>query len=46
MPNAKISFMTRSRYSLTFASSWIGSPPAPSVDSKLRKNRQAAGKMK
>ena len=44
-PNAKMSFITRS-ISLTFASSWIGNPPAPVGVSKLRKNRQAIGNTK
>ena len=46
MPNAKISFMTRLRYSLTLASSTIGRPPAPFGVSKLMKNLHAAGNTK
>ena len=38
--------MTSERYSLTFASSWIGMPPDPGGVSKLMKNCQASGKMK
>ena len=46
IPKAKISFITRSRYSDTRASSSIGSPPAPCGFWKLRKKPQANGKMK
>ena len=44
-PKAKISFITRERYSPTRASSWIGKPPPAPVVSKLRKNCQARGKI-
>ena len=43
MPKAKISFITRSRYSPTLGMSWIGMPPPPVFVSKLRKKLQAAG---
>ncbi len=46
MPNAKMSFITRSRYSPTFGISWIGMPACRQVVSKLRKNRQANGNTK
>ena len=46
MPNAKISFITSDRYSLTLAWSWICSPSPPPVVSKLRKNVQATGNTK
>ena len=42
-PKAKISFMTRDRYSLTLASSWIGNVSGVASFSKLRKNSQATG---
>ena len=45
-PNAKIIFMTRSRYSPTFGMSWIGMPPSPAGTSKLAKNRHANGNTK
>ena len=38
--------MTSDRYSLTLASSWIGSGPGPGGVSKVMKKRQASGKMK
>ena len=44
MPKAKISFITRSRYSLTRGSSSIGTPPPPVGVWKLAKNCQANGK--
>ena len=46
MPKAKISFITRSRYSLTRGSNSIGTPPPPVGVWKLAKNRQANGNTK
>ena len=46
IPNAKISFITRSRYSLTRGSNSIGTPPPPVSDWKLAKNRHAKGNTK
>ena len=37
IPKAKMSLITNDRYSLTFASNWMGSDPSRPVDSKLKK---------
>ena len=46
MPKARIMCMTSDRYSLTFASSWIGTVAESPGVSKLMKKDQAIGKMK
>ena len=46
IPKAKISFITRSRYSLTLGNSSIGTPPPPPWLWKLAKNFQANGNTK
>ena len=42
-PKASVSPMTMDRYSLTFASNWIGMELGPPIDSKPRKNFHAIG---
>ena len=46
IPNAKINFITSERYSLTFASNWMGNPVEAPVLSKERKNFMASGIIK
>ena len=45
-PNAKISFITRDKYSLTLASSWIGRLVESPVLSNDKKNLIASGIMR
>ena len=46
IPNAKINYITRERYSLTLASNWMGNPVEAPVLSKERKNLIASGIIK